>query len=486
MADEELAPGTTPVLKKGFTFGSALALAFADISPIVALYTVFALGLFAVGPAFFWALPVVLLGQLLVAVCFGEMASRYPFAGSVYQWARHIQGSGAGWFAGWAYMWGLTAALATCTVAGAGFFFELIGVEASTTEVAAGAIVIVIAGSICNMVGRSVLRTMVGLSIVAEIIGSVGLSIILLTKYRVNPFSTLFDGIGSSGPEALWQGGAMLTAVAFVGYSFLGFEAAGSIAEEVKDPAREVPKAMFYSLLGVGVVVILSCFALLLAVPDIHQVVADGSADPLALTLHFHMGDGFARAFLALIVIGFASSFLAVQAAVSRCIWGTARDRGLVGNAWLVKLRGAERLPVNAILLTTIVAIVLILLSGSELYRVLVNFTSIGFYISFGIPVWCLAIARWKGVWVPGPFTTGRWGGLIASIAAAWVLFQSINIAWPRDIVGQPWYIDWSMLLTTVILGAVGAVIYARVAPQMDRPVGERLADEHTRGEASA
>src|SRR5215470_12710734 len=95
-----------PILKKGFKFGSALALAFADISPIVAVYTVFALGLFAVGGAFLWALPVVLIGQMLVAVCFGEMASRFPFAGSVYQWSRHIKGSAAGWFAGWAYMWG--------------------------------------------------------------------------------------------------------------------------------------------------------------------------------------------------------------------------------------------------------------------------------------------------------------------------------------------------------------------------------------------
>jgi len=64
-------------LSKGFTFRSAFALAFADISPIVALYAIFTLALFSAGPAFFWAFPIVLIGQLLVAAVFGELASRW-------------------------------------------------------------------------------------------------------------------------------------------------------------------------------------------------------------------------------------------------------------------------------------------------------------------------------------------------------------------------------------------------------------------------
>ena len=65
-------------LSKGFTFRSAFALGFADVSPIVALFAIFTLGLFAAGPAFFWAFPIVLAGQLLVAAVFGELASRWP------------------------------------------------------------------------------------------------------------------------------------------------------------------------------------------------------------------------------------------------------------------------------------------------------------------------------------------------------------------------------------------------------------------------
>jgi hypothetical protein len=63
-----------PQLLRGFSFRSALSLAFADVSPIAAVYAIFTLGLFAAGPKFFWAFPIVLVGQLLVAAVFGELA----------------------------------------------------------------------------------------------------------------------------------------------------------------------------------------------------------------------------------------------------------------------------------------------------------------------------------------------------------------------------------------------------------------------------
>src|SRR3979490_2847743 len=104
------APDSPPQLLRGFNFRSALSLAFADVSPSAAVYAIFPLGLFAAGPKFFWAFPIVLAGQLLVAAVFGELASRWPYAGSVYQWSRHVRGTTWGWAAAWAYMWGLTLA----------------------------------------------------------------------------------------------------------------------------------------------------------------------------------------------------------------------------------------------------------------------------------------------------------------------------------------------------------------------------------------
>src|SRR5919206_1881023 len=131
-------------LSEGFTFRSAFALAFADISPIVALYAIFTLALFSAGPAFFWAFPIVLVGQLLVAAVFGELASRWPYAGSVYQWSRHVRGTTWGWAAAWAYMWGLTLALGTLSYAASGFLLQIFGVsEPSRWQIAGVAIGII-------------------------------------------------------------------------------------------------------------------------------------------------------------------------------------------------------------------------------------------------------------------------------------------------------------------------------------------------------
>src|SRR5215213_2838864 len=462
-------------LSKGFTFRSAFALGFADVSPIVALYAIFTLALFTAGPAFFWAFPIVLAGQLLVAAVFGELASRWPYAGSVYQWARHVQGTQWGWFAAWAYMWGLTIALSALSYGAAGFLLEIFDVQSPTRWLTtAVALLIIAVGTLTNMVGRSVLKVMVVASITAEVLGSVGLGTVLLVFYRVNPVSTLFDGFGTQG-NGLWLTGPALVAVAFVGWSFLGFEEEGSKGEEVEEPERNVPKAIILSLIFVALVVMYSSLALILAIPDLSRVMSAQSGDPVADTLTAHFGAGIGRPLLVLFVIGFLSSFLAVQAAVSRCVWGSARDRALPGSGFLDLLRGPERLPIFSILLTGVVAGVLVLLAGSDLYSVLINFTTIGFYIAFGVPVAGAALSHIRGTWTPGAFSLGRWSAPVTYIATIWVTLQTINIAWPRQTPGTPWYFTWSMVITTLVLGAIGIVVYLSVSGRIQAPIGDRL-----------
>jgi len=464
-----------PQLLRGFSFRSALSLAFADVSPIAAVYAIFTLGLFAAGPKFFWAFPIVLIGQLLVAAVFGELASRWPYAGSVYQWSRHVRGTTWGWAAMWAYMWGLTLALGTLSYAASGFLLQIFGVsEPDRWQIAIVAICIIAVGTLINMVGRRGLKIVVAISITCEVVGSLGLGTVLLLFYRENPFSVLFSSAGIPGADA-WVSGPMLLAIAYVGWSFLGFEAAGSVAEEVDEPERNVPKAIILALLLVGLVVMFSSAALILSIPDLPSVVQSQSGDVVSDTLTAHLGAGVTKPLLAMFVIGFVSSFLAVQAAVSRCIWGAARDRSLPGSKILGGLAGPERLPVYAIALTAIAAVVFVLIAGTKFYNVLVNFNIIGFYIAFGVPVIGAAIARLTGKWRPGPFNLGRWGAPVTYLASLWIIFETINVAWPRTQPDQPWYINWASVLTTAGLAVLGLVIYLTVRHRIEEPIAHRL-----------
>ena len=451
-------PTASLTLKRGFTFRSAFSLAFADVSPIVALYTVFSIILALAGLSFWLAFPIVLAGQLLVAAVFGEVSSRWPLAGSVYQWSRHLIGPRYGWFTAWAYIWGLTIALSALAYGGAGFLLGTLGdSNPSTLTHALVALALVAFGSGMNIAGRVFLKVFLALSIGAEIIGSLGLGTYLLIRYQDNPVSHLFHGADAA--HGGFFGGPFLAAIAVVGWSFLGFESAGSIAEEVERPERNVPWAIFLGLLSVGVVVLYSGLALALAVPNVGAVLAGKVSDPIATTLSTHLGSGAARGLQVLFLFGFLASFTAVQSAVSRCIWASARDRVLPGHTVLVALTKRERLPYAAILATAVVAGGLVFISASKVYAILINFTNMGFYIAFALPVFAAAYVRLSGRWAAGAWSLGRWGKAVTYIAAVWLIGEIVNIAWPRAELYGSGVLRWGVLLMVGILGVAGLAI---------------------------
>ena len=83
---------------------SAFAASFSYLSVLTGSSQLFHMGYAAGGPAFFWTWPAVFAGQLLVALCFAELAARYPLSGGVYQWSKLVGSGSSGWMAGWVYL----------------------------------------------------------------------------------------------------------------------------------------------------------------------------------------------------------------------------------------------------------------------------------------------------------------------------------------------------------------------------------------------
>ncbi len=221
-----------------------------------------------------------------------------------------------------------------------------------------------------------------------------------------------------------------------------------------------------------------SSAALILAIPNLNEVVAAQSGDVVSETLTAHLGAGVTKPLLAMFVIGFLSSFLAVQAAVSRCIWGAARDRSLPGSKVLGKLAGPERLPVNAIALTAIVAAVFILLAGSQFYNVLVNFNIIGFYIAFGVPVIGAGHRAVDGQVAARTIQPGQVGRThhVRGVAVDHLRNRQRRLA--ADSGRAALVHQLGSVLTTAVLTVVGVAIYLTVRRDIAAPVGERFAEE--------
>src|SRR5439155_16110781 len=68
------------------------------------IFTLFILGLALAGPFFWWSWPIVVIGQLIIALNFAEVSSHFPVAGSVYQWTKYLSNRTYSWFTGWIYL----------------------------------------------------------------------------------------------------------------------------------------------------------------------------------------------------------------------------------------------------------------------------------------------------------------------------------------------------------------------------------------------
>ncbi|MEN0134543.1 MAG: amino acid permease, partial [Rhodococcus sp. (in: high G+C Gram-positive bacteria)] len=138
---------------------SAGAVAFSFISPIVALYSVLGAVLGRSGALGWWAFLIVFVFQFLIVLTFGELASRWPLEGSVYQWVRRLAPQSIGWMTGWLYSWTLIISTAAVAYGAAKFLLTAVGIEHQPTwmELLVAAL-LVVSASVMNCHGRRLLN----------------------------------------------------------------------------------------------------------------------------------------------------------------------------------------------------------------------------------------------------------------------------------------------------------------------------------------
>lgn len=448
-------------LLRDFTLASAFSLAFAFISPIVALYAIFPLGIEQVGRGFWLAFPIALVGQMLVAAVFAMLVSRYPIEGSIYQWSRLLIGPRYGWFAGWAYIWGLTTTIATVAIGAAGFLLSLFDLPSQGgVAVTAIAIALIVLATLGNTLGRALLKRAVALCITAEMIGSLGVGTLLWFSAR-HPVANVALALAPSGAGhslTAFFNTPIAIAVALCGWAFLGFESAGAIAEEVKDPQRSAPRAILLSLLCVGAIVTFAAASLAAGLPPQGAPQALLAADPVGSILIYHFGRAAYKAILLVFLTAFMACMLGIQATVSRVVWAYARDAELPFAEPLRRLSGHDRLPVNSIATIGVGAALFCFLGLTNLYGTILAFATAGFYLGFAFPLLAAAWTHARGRWQRTPYHFGIFAAPIIYLAAAWTVFETVNISWPRAPT-TPWYVNYAVPLTAFLLALLGLLV---------------------------
>ncbi|MEZ5091438.1 APC family permease [Nocardioides sp.] len=443
------------------------SLGFTYLSPVVGIYTLFAFALATGGPPMIWSLVIVGVGQLLVALVFSEVVAQYPVAGGVYPWARRLWGRRYAWMTGWVYLVALLTTIASVTY-GAGFYIApFLGIEATTMNVIWGALATIAIATIINFLGTKVLAWAAIFGFTAEIVGALAVGGWLLIAHREQSFGVLFDTFGTGGGGSYFPAFA---AAALIGvYQYYGFEACGDVAEEVPDPGRLIPKAMRRTIYVGGAAATFVCLALILAVSDIPAVIAGDDVDPVSTLLSDAFGPTGSRVVLAVVLISFVSCAMSLQAAASRLAYSYGRDDMIMGSSLLRRFSQTRHVPPFALLVAAAIPAVIVLgsyFSANAVVKI-ISFAAVGIYIAFQMVVLAALRARLKG-WVPsGKYTLGSWGLPVNVAALAYGVIAMVNLAWPRT-PDVPWYDNWIVLLSVVIVVGVG-VVYMALHPAADR-----------------
>ena len=465
---------------------SNFALGFTYLSPLVGIYSLFGYALATGGGAAFWALPLVVLGQLTVVLVFGEVASQYPIAGGIYQWARRLHGRAFGWFTAWIYTWALLVTVAAVAYGGGPYVAALFGTTATTGFTIGMALAMIAIATVINLFGAQLLRRAATIGLVAEFVGGLLVGLYLLFFHHRQPLSAIVHHQGAGGGH---YAGAFLAAGLMAIWIFYGFEACGDVAEEVVGAQRRVPRAMQMTL-GMGALVsMILTLGLILAVPDLGAVVSGKDGDPVTTILNASFGTVAAKLVLALIVLGFLSCTLAIQAASARLLFSQGRDGVLPGSHLLGRVSPRFHMSPVSVGVAFVLPSLIVLGSwiSSDALAKIISFATVGIYVGFQLVVLAALLARLRG-WKPaGPFTLGAWGLPVNVLGLAYGVAAIVNLMWPRT-PGTPWYDNYIVLVSALVVAAVGALYALVLRPYAkgDAPAGDAVPPPAGRAELAS
>ena len=436
--------GIKPELQRSLGFLSNFAVAFSYISVSTGTFTLMGLGLAVGGPAFFWSWPLVILGQLFVALNFAELSSHFPVAGSIYQWSKRLSNKTLGFFTGWIYFWAgvlTTTAVAVTVPLVMSFVFGFKLTDPSPISAMNNqvfwAVVTLVVTTLINAFGVRLLSMINNLGVIAEILGMLVFALILLIFFNHQPLSVITTTAGLENQP----GGSFMAVFLVVMFMSLfvvyGFDTAGTFGEETLNAGKQAPRGVLTAILLSGAIGTVFLLAIILSTPDMTAEVSAAQAFslPIGDVILATMGDA-GKVYLAVILAAVFVCTLAIQGATTRLLFSMGRDRRMpLGGIWS-QVNHQFKTPLNAAIAVGILAAIPFLVSDSPLVLA-VGATGL-IYTSYFLCNLGVLMARTKGwphkdAW----FKLGSWGTIINVLALVWGGIMIINFSlWNSSAFG--------------------------------------------------
>ena len=316
----------------------------------------------------------------LTAASFAELAGRLPVAAGEAAYVRTaVQSNALATAVGLLVAAIAIVSAAAISVGSAGYVANFLALPDR----------VLIAGVVVAMGAISALgvRESVGFAAAMTVVEIGGLVVIVVAGFLLEPkvIARLPDIVRVEVNSAVLAGLVSATLIAV--FAFVGFEGLANIAEEVRDPARTLPRAIFLTLLVSTLLYVLVAWIVLASV-DRADVV--GSAAPLALV--FERLTGASSKTISLIAIMATLNGVVVPIIMSsRVLYGVARQGGLP--ARFAAINRSTRTPLFATGCT--IVLVLILALSLPLENLAAS-TSRLTLIVFALVNVSLAIIKWR------------------------------------------------------------------------------------------
>jgi amino acid transporter len=423
-------------LKRGLGLFSSFAVAFSYISPSTGIFTLFALGLTTLGGVFIWTWPVVALGQFIIALNFAEVSSHYPVAGSVFQWTKYLANRSYSWMTGWIYLFAgiitVTAVVATLPIALVpalnGLGWHSLGAGSATTALHTSEVIALITLAVItvlNIYGVRLVAIINNTGVIFEILGMFVFAIVLLAFHNHQGIHVVTNSAGFHvGPSSF------LAAMFMSLFVIYGFDTASTLAEETRDPRRNAPKAVLFSVVGAFIIGGVFLLGALVAIPNLHTATSGLGWDP-AQVIEANFPTAFATLYLFVVSAAIFVCCLSILAATIRLCFGMARDNQLPFSKPLAKVSPSLHTPIwTCIVIALISAIPFLKYAGVGIIAIAATGM---IYLSYFLGNLAILRARARG-WpkVSAPFRLGRWGLLVNILGLVYGGAMIINFAWPR------------------------------------------------------
>ena len=332
---------------------------------------------------------------------------------------------------GWIIIFSGIFSAATVALGFAGYISELLGFDLAVIKIVF-AIALILELSIINFIG---IKTSTWTNVIFTLIEAFGLIFIIVI------------GIPKFGSVNYYELPTLsimpiFSAVSLIFFAYIGFEDIANIAEEVKEPQKNLPKGIIYSIIITTILYCLTALSVVSITPYNNIANSDAPLNYVATVAIGPIG-GIIMSFIALFAT--ANTVLIMLIVTSRMMYGMARDKALPES--LSKISRTYRTPTISVLLTMIFAIIPVFFGDIE---IVAQATVFGVLITFFLVNISLIALRRNRPNAERPFKLKpsiSWVPLVALFGA--IICLSLLFTF-----------NWLIVLIQIIIIGIGIIVF--------------------------